>query len=260
MYSPASAQVVRNLRATTSLVMPGRAGENGGTVAIHGKNRYYYATLAGNKTMPLAFFNSAGQRMSPPDLAVLYDVRGMWYDATAKTFHANGYGKNGWCRYVMDEEGIPYDVASLFEGQLQPFPQSAGAFSPKENIVYFLKGSAAVAYDAASGKESPGKIKIFKVGFTVKNPPPANLTVDTFGILPDHNSTTIIYTGLANAEFGLLNVKKKAIELYSGVTGLMTQLLQLPPEAVVKDRLNFAFCNNLYWLYDNSKRTWTGYR
>jgi len=70
----------------------------------------------------------------------------------------------------------------------------------------------------------------------------------------------LIYTGLSNNEFGLLNVDKREIELYSAATGLLMTRLQLPPEAAVRDKLNFAFCNGVYWLYDAGSRSWVGYR
>ncbi len=253
-------QTIRKVNKVSVLQMPGRGGDNGGTVAVHGRTRNYYATIAGNKTFSLAIFNGAGERTSPADLAVLYDVRGMWYNQAAKTFYANGYGRNGWCKYLIDEEGVPYDVAPLFEGQQQPFPQSAGAYNQKENVVYFLKGSTAVAYDGETGKELPEKKKLIKVGYTVKNPPPANYNSDTISVLPGYNNTSLIYTGISNNELGILNVETREIELYSASTGLLTTRLQLPPEAVVREKLNFAFCNGIYWLYDASKRSWIGYR
>jgi hypothetical protein len=259
-HSLVGAQTIRKLNKVSALQMPGRGGENGGTVAQHGRTRNYYATIAGNKTFSLAIFNGAGERVSPADLAVLYDVRGLWFNQKAKTFYANGYGNNGWCKYLIDEEGVPYDVAPLFEGQKQPFPQSSGAYNQRENLVYFLKGSSIVAYDGESGKEIPEKNKWIKVGYSVKNPPPANYKPDSSAILAGYNNTNLIYTAITNNEFGILNMETREIELYSANTGLMTTRLQLPPEAVVREKLNFAFCNGIYWLYDASIRSWIGYR
>lgn len=259
-YATVQAQTVRQLRKVVELKMPSGPGDNGGTVAQNGKNRFYYATVAGMKSYSMAYFNGAGQMTSPPDLALLEDVRGMWYQPAAKTFHANSYGNGGWYSYVLDDAGIPYDIKPLFGGQRQPFPQSVAAYNFRENAVYFLKGAAVVAYNAATGNEMPEKIKILRIGWGRKIPPPADTRADTFAISPNHNSTTVIFTGIANAEFGLLNVKTREVELYSGTDGLMSQRLQLPPEAPVRDKLNFAFCNNIYWLYDKSSRAWLGYR
>jgi hypothetical protein len=254
------AQPVRPLRMVMELNMPRGEGDNGGTVAISLKNRNYYATIAGKKTYAMAIFNGAGERVSPADLALLYDIRGLWYHPVKKTFIANGFGTLGWVGYVMDESGIPYNADVLFSGQRQPFPQSVGQFSQKENLVYFLKGSTALAYDAGTGNPLPEKNKLLRLGFTRKNPPPANQMTDSFSIRTDYNTTTLIYTGLSQSEFGLLNLKTREIELYSATDGLLTTRLKLPDDIPVKDKLNFAFCNNFYWLYDNNKRSWMGLR
>ncbi len=259
-YRFISAQTVRQLRQTIVLKMPKGPGDNGGTVAINLKNRNYYATIAGNKTYSMAFFNGVGEMTGPPDLALMADIRGLWYNPVLKTFQANTYGSGGWVTYVMDDAGITYDVKPQFKGQLQPYPNSVGVYNQKENTVYFLKGSTVVAYDAATGKEQKEKTVLLKTGFTKKVPPPADLKIDSNKVLLDYNSTTVIYTGLVNAEFGLLNIQTNEIELYSRNDGLMYQKLKLPETAVVKEKLNFAFCNNVYWLYDDLKRSWIGYR
>ncbi|HMP86207.1 MAG TPA: hypothetical protein PKE63_02965, partial [Lacibacter sp.] len=260
LAAPVTAQTTRQLRKVMELKMPRGGGDNGGTVALNLKNRNYYATVAGNKTYSMAFFNGAGEMVSPPDLAVLQDIRGLWYSPAAKTFHANSYGTNGWYSYTLDDAGIPYDIKPLFPGQLQPFPNSTGAYNLRANTVYFLKGSAVVGYDAATGAEQPQPIVVLKAGYGRKTPPPAGWSVDTFQVLNGYNSTTLVFTGVANSEFGLLNVKTREVELYSGADGLMSQRLTLPPDAPVRDKLNFAYCNNTYWLYHSTSRTWIGYR
>lgn len=253
-------QTTRQLRKVVELKMPSGGGDNGGTVALNLKNRYYYATIAGNKTYSMAFFNAVGQMMSPPDLALMFDVRGIWYNPQLKTFQANCFGTTGWVNYVMDDAGIPYDVKPLFTGQLQPYPQSVGFYNQKENVVYFLKGSTIVVYDAATGKEQKEKTILLKTGYAKKNPPPVDFKIDSNLVLTKYNTTTAVFTGLPNAEFGLLNLATHEIELYSRAEGLLMQRLKLPPEAPVKDKLNFSYCNNIYWIYDKSNRSWLGYR
>jgi streptogramin lyase len=92
LHTALSAQTVRQLRKVTELRMPSGAGDNGGTVALNLKNRYYYATIAGNKTYSMAFFNGSGEMVSPPDLALMADIRGLWYSPVTKTFHGNAHG------------------------------------------------------------------------------------------------------------------------------------------------------------------------
>ncbi len=257
---PLQAQAVRTLQKSIVLQMPKGRGENGGTVAIHLKTRYYYATVTGNPTFSMAIFDGSGNRIGPPDLTLLTDSRGLWYDPFAKTFHANCYGKQGWAQYTLDEAGIPYEVRSLFSGKLQPQPNSVAAYVQREHSICFLKGTNAVFFDAGSGKEQPQKTIPLKIGYTKKNPPPANWSTDTLEIPAVYNSTTLIYTGIANAEIGLLNTQTHEIELYSKNDGLLTQRLVLPQSISLKNQFNFAFCNGIYWLYDPSARSWVGFR
>lgn len=256
----ANAQTKRYLEVVMRLEMPHGPGENGGTVALNQRNKNYYATIAGNKSYSFAIFNGIPELASPPDLALLYDIRGLWYHPKLQTFMANTFGNTGWIQYTIDRYGIPYDAKIIFQGQRQPFPQSVGQFSPKENLVYFLKGSTAVAYDANTGDPLPGKNKLLKTGYTKKSPPPADQAIDSFSVLENYNSTTLVYTGISQSEFGLLNVKNREVELYSATDGLLTARLKIPEKIPVKDKLNFAYCNNHYWFYDDASRTWAGLR
>jgi hypothetical protein len=79
-------------------------------------------------------------------------------------------------------------------------------------------------------------------------------------VLENYNSTTLVYTGISQSEFGILNVKNREVELYSAADGLLTARLKIPEKIPLKDKLNFAYCNNLYWFYDNASRTWAGLR
>jgi len=254
------AQVKRHLEVTARLEMPSGPGENGGTVALNQRNKNFYATIAGNKAYSLAVFNVLYELESPPDLAQLYDIRGLWYHPKQQTFMANTFGSTGWVKYTIDKKGNPYDAKVVYPGQRQPFPQSVGQFSPRENLVYFLKGSVAVAYDANTGEPTPDKNRLLKIGYTKKSPPPVNWKIDSFSVVDGYNSTTLVYTGISQSEFGLLNVKNREVEFYSAADGLLTARLKIPEKIPVKDKLNFAYCNNHYWFYDNVSRTWAGLR
>lgn len=254
------AQSIRQLMVIMELEVPGETGQNGGTVAINLKNRNYYTTIAGRKSNPMTIFNGLSERISPADLALLYDIRGLWYHPGQKTFFANGFGNIGWVKYVIDEAGIPYDAKVVFEGMRQPFPQSVGHYSQKENLVYFLKGSTIVAYDGNTAEPVPAKNRLLKVGYTKKKPPPPDWKTDSFAIQQDYNSTTAIYTGIGRSEFGLLNIKSREIELYDAADGLMSVRLKIPDGIPVKEKLNFAFSNNFYWFFNTENRIWYGLR
>jgi hypothetical protein len=260
IFSSASAQSVRQLRKTIELKMPKGPGDNGGTVTQNGKNRYFYATVAGNKTYSFAYFNQSGEMMSPPDLSLLADVRGLWYSPSLKTIQGNLFGNGGWVSYVLDDAGIPYDAKPFLPGQLQPYPNSVAQYNLRENLVHFLKGSTVVAYNATTGAEVKERTVLLKAGYSKKMPPPADLIIDSNTVLTKYNTTTVVYTGISNAEYGLLNVETKEIELYSKNDGLLSQKLKLPADAVVKDKLNFSYSNNTYFLYNARNRSWVGYR
>jgi hypothetical protein len=83
---------------------------------------------------------------------------------------------------------------------------------------------------------------------------------DNYDVLQDYNNTTIVYTGITNAEVGLLNAANKKIELYNLKDGHLTRKLALPEDAPTEDFLNFAYCNSVYWLFDKSARVWKGYK
>jgi hypothetical protein len=254
------AQAVRQLNIHLEFEILSSMGDNGGTVAVHQKSRNYYTTMAGRKSNPMTIFNGISEIVSPPDLALLYDIRGMWYHPAHKTFYANGYGTIGWVKYVIDGLGIPYDATVVFEGMRQPTPQSVGQYNQKENLVHFLHGSRVVAYDANTATLVPEKTILLKAGFTKKSPPPADWKIDSTAVLPDYNFTTVVYTGMSRSEFGLLNIKKREIELYDVADGLMTTRLKIPAGIPLKDKLNFAYCNNYYWLFNDVTRTWLGLR
>jgi hypothetical protein len=256
---PSAAQSTREIRKAITLTMPKGNGDNGGTVAVNLRNRNLYATIVGNKTYSLAFFNNTGEMVSPPDLALLADVRGLWYNPAAKTFQANTFGGN-WVTYVMDDAGIPYDVKPQFTNVPQPLANSIAAFNQRENVVYFLKGATVAAVDIATGKPVPEKKYSLKIGYTKKAPAPADFKADSTKVPSNYNSTTVIYTGITNAEFGLLNLTTKEIELYSKQDGLLYQKLKLPKEASPAEKFNFAYANGIYFVFDRQKRAWVGYR
>jgi hypothetical protein len=79
-------------------------------------------------------------------------------------------------------------------------------------------------------------------------------------VIDNYNYTTVVYTGIKNAEFGLLNHAGKQIELYNEADGYMTQKLELPGDAPIQKLLNFAYANGIYWLFDKSERKWVGYK
>lgn len=258
------AQTTRTLRETLRLQMLSGPGTMGAGVAFHGKYRYYYASIAGNIKHPMAIFNIVGERISPGDLATMFDTRGIWFNPAAKTIQAGGFGNYGIISYVIDEYGIPYNTQEVFKSNWMHDDQASATMNPRDTLLYILDRNIVRAYHPVTGKSIIEKNIVLKPGVFKPKPPrpnqPPMVVPEADTLLNAYNNTSIAFTSLLNAEIGLLNLRDKAIELYSRSEGIMTQKLLLPADAPVSKRLNFSFANNIYWLYDARNRVWIGYR
>ncbi len=83
---------------------------------------------------------------------------------------------------------------------------------------------------------------------------------DKYYVLEYYNNSHLIYTGIAGAEFGVLNYLEKQVELYNAKTGKLSKILKLPEDMQVYGSLNFAYTNGIYWFFDKDERTWLGYK
>ena len=251
-----NAQTSRTLKKILELIIPREGGANGASVAWHPGLKKYYAAMSGNTDFFIGVYDFTGKRLNPITQKVMFDVRGLWYNPAAKALQMNGYNDFGWGEYKLDAKGFPIEVTVLNEGMNQPDEQSVGAFNAKEKIIYFFNGEGNIEkYDLASG-EHAGDIEL-TLGKTKDDDFDDG---DNYDVLQDYNNTTIVYTGITNAEIGLLNAVNKEIELYNLKDGHLTRKLALPEDAPAEDFLNFAYCNSVYWLFDNKARIWKGYK
>ena len=259
--STAFAQAPRTLKKVTELKMPKTAedempGTRGASVVWHPLQKKYYASFAGNKDFPMAVFNVTGKRVSSENQTTLIDTRGLWYDPVKKQICGNGFDDNGWFSYKLNPLGLVGEINFDFEGLNQPNAHSVGTYNIAKRQVMFLNGSEIWSYNAdATVAENK---TILHWGLTAKD-----------GIAEDedvtetpegYNATTVIYTGLPNAEAGVLNIVDRQIELYNIKTGFLARKLKLPDEAPAEATFNFAFTNGIYWLFDMTTRTWIGYK
>lgn len=258
----ADAQVVKTLKKTITLTMPKTAdddmpGTRGAAVVWHPVQKKYYAAFAGNEGYPLAVFNASGTRLSGDDLTTLADIRGLWYNPSIKKICGNGYSDLGWFNYKLDTKGIPDESEVYAEGMNQPGEQSIGVFNEKSNMVYFLYDQNVYVYNADAMQEEDSTIRLYP-GIIKKD----DIDEDDDGeyLSEDYNSNVLIYTGIPKAEFGLLNVVEKQVELYNRKTGLMTQKLKLPADLPTWSSFSFSYTNGTYWAFDQDTRTWTGYK
>ena len=247
----------KTLKSVLTLKIDREGGANGAAVAWHPVQKKYYAAMAGNVSFPLEVFDVKGKMLSDDNLETQFDIRGFWYNPNRKSLQMNGYNDFGWAEYKVNGNGIPIEVVKMPFTASQPSEQSAGAYDPKKNAVYFLnfETKGAERHDAKTGVEEV----TIKLHLGAKKAEDIQ-TIEAKEIKDEYNENALIFTDVTNGELGLLNVTSRQIELYSTTTGYMTQVLSLPDDANVELSLNFSYCNGMYWLFDKKLREWRGYK
>lgn len=239
-----------------TLAMPGETGNNGASVVWHPVLKKYYASFAGNATFPFAVFDPAGKLLSPESLETMFDVRGLWYNTVSKKIEANGYDDFGWISYKLNAKGIPEDIVQLQEGLVQPGAHSVGVFDALKKRVCFLDNGIISSY-SLKGEKAEDEIEIKHIT-EAPEMPEGELEADS-ETEDKYNSTALCYTGIANAEFGILNYDKMQIELYNR-KGILTKAFKLPEDVQVYVDFNFAYANGIWWLFDKDERKWFGFK
>ncbi len=264
-----NAQLEKKLKKTIELKMPGIAvpskvtgedslpGKRGAAVVWHPVLKKYYAAFAGNISFPMAVFDIKGKRLSSVTLTTMEDVRGLWYNPKLKKICGNGYSDIGWFSYKLDAKGIPVDNEIYAEGMNQPGEQSIGVYNAKTNLVCFLEGQHIKMYNAEAMQEEDSSLRLYP---GISNADDIDEDDNGEFLSEDYSYNVLIYTGIPKAEFGLLNVVGKQVELYNKKTGLLTQKLKLPDDINTWTAFNFSYSNGTYWIFDQDTRIWTGYK
>lgn len=244
------------LKKVMTLDVPGDGGSNGASIVFNPVNKRYYAPMAGNAAFQMGIYSATGKLLSTEEDATVVDVRGIWFNPATKTMQVNCYNDGGWVEYKLNSRGMIGDTKTLFEGMKQPSDQSVASFDPKAKSVIFLDGSNVVYYSLASGEATDKMVELhpgIKQGQKVSDDE----------ILPEfsdnYNTTTVLYIGTPAAEFGLLNVEERQIELYNK-KGYMVKKMPLPDDAPCASSFNFGYANGIYWLFDKDERKWYGYK
>ena len=200
----------------------------------------------------MAVFDSSGEKLSQDELITFFDVRGLWYNPETEKICGNGFDDKGWFSYLLNEEGIPEGITIILDGKNQPGEQSVGTYNTKNKLLYFISGKSVFAYDKDGTPVEDSTIQ-----FSIST----DSDGDEDGFMDDnYNATTVVYTGILNNEFGLLNYNIIQIELYNKNTGAPSQILKLPEGTLAYNRLNFSFANGIYWLFDKDNRKWIGFK
>ena len=261
--TPALAQTAPQagaLRRTITLTPSSYETGNGAAVAWHPGLKRYYTARAGNATFPMDVFDAAGSKLNDEPYQTRYDLRSLWFNTATNQLCVAGYDDAGWGAYKLSKTGMPGDITPLTDGQHQPGANSVGCYDGAKGLVYFLNGTRLYSYNAANGKEvSDGSflnlLKGIKAAYETEIPEDAE-------DLPEFYNQTIVFTGIANAEFGLLNIEANRIDLFSAKTGMRTRTLKLPAGATegTPSLFNFSYANGQYFLYNKNTSEWAGYR
>lgn len=255
----------KTLKQVLTLKMPltrddDMSGTRGAGVVWHPAHKKYYAAFAGNISYPLAIFDAKGVRLSGDNLKTQRDVRGLWYNSDTRQVQGNCYSDYGWFAYILDATALVTDYQVIVEGMSQPDGQSVGAFDSKRKQVLFLFEGKVHSYDSKTG-EFISNINIHWGQEKAADENGQNTGGEDESYTPeDYNNTSLIYTGIAGAELGFLDVTEKQVELYDIATGYLTKTLSLPDEAPAELSFNFSYTNGIYWLFDMEARSWYGYK
>lgn len=250
------AQTAKPLKKILELKITATRGANGAGVAWHPTQQKYYAAMGGNAGFQMGVYDIKGKLLTDTTHTTHLDVRGLWYNPGTKTLQGNGFSDVGWAEYKLDSKGVPVSTKLLHSGMNQPDDQSTGAFDPKGKVVYFFNEEGHLdVHDYRDGIFSRS-IELY-LGLTKDE---ADVLAENYDVIDDYNYTTVIFTGISGAEFGLLNYANNQIELYNAKDGYLTRKLNLPGDAPVEERMNFAYANGIYWLFDRKSRVWKGYK
>ena len=254
------AQPAVKLKKTLELKMPKTIddempGTRGAAVAWHPLQKKYYAVFAGNMGYPLAVFDAKATRISGDEQTAMIDTRGLWYNPTTNKITGNAYNNYGWFTYKIGTNGLATDYESIAEGMFQPNMQSVGVYNPIEKRVLFLNGSMIMQYNA--NREAVDSSTVIHWG---RKKAEGAMPGEDMYMTPEEYNTTPVYTGIKGRELAFINITNKQIELYDAKTGFLTSMLALPEDVATEPFFNFAYANNIYWLFDIKNRTWIGYK
>ncbi|MEO5892421.1 MAG: hypothetical protein ABIQ31_19385 [Ferruginibacter sp.] len=245
------AQETRELEKVIELKMPGGNGRNGACVAYHPLQKKYYAGFAGNALYPMAVFDTMGKRISKDDLHVGFDLRGIWYNTMTGTLQANGYQDFGWTDLTLNKMGIPIANKIFLKETSQPTEQSVGCWDDKNGLIYFLSDNKIVACYLNGSQKNEVKLIVSEDSATEEN--------DAY--LPEkYNSTALIFTGIANAEWGLLDVENKQVVLFDSAGGKAGQIWNIDSENEFPSSFGFSYANGIVFIFNKEDRVWTGYK
>lgn len=225
-----------------SLVFTSTTANNHATLVWHPVKARYYSLRIGNSTFPLETW-VAGSSTSVCTATAGIDSRGIWYNPATNAIERNCFGTLGWATLDIDAAACATGAfTTIFSGQLQATDQSVAAFDPVLNqVLTYAAATTSVQFRSRATGAVVQTLLLTGTSFT------------------NVNTESIIWTGQAGYEIGLLNYVTKRVLLFSRATGAFTGQSQLPAAAATNGQFRFCYTNNRVWLFNGLLRKWNAY-
>jgi len=241
-YSIAQCTVFPKALAGPTLSCSGGTTYRSG-VAYNPKFNLYYSVNSGSSSYSIETFDSAGKSLNSATQG--FDFRGLWWNPTKDQLEGNGYYDKGiFVKNLSSSNGYPASSGTVkFTGQRQPGYHSCGQFNPNDSeIIYYASGNIyTYHWSNATPKDT--------IAIT-------NLPVATSNL----NETSIAYTGCYGMEVALYDYVNRRVYLVNLANGAYKATCQLPSAAPNPKHQRMSYANNLFWVFNESTRTWHSYR
>ena len=225
-----------------SLIFTSTTANNSATVVWHPGKARYYSLRIGNATFPLETW-VAGSSTSVCTATAGVDTRGMWYNPATDAIERNCFSAFGWATLDIDAASCATGAfTTIFPGQLQATAQSVAAFDPVQNeVLTYAAATTSVQFRSRATGAVVQVLQLFGAPF--------------FNV----NTESIIWTGQAGYEIGLLDYVAKRVLLFNRATGALSGQCQLPAAAATNTLFRFCYTNNRVWLFTPTTRKWNAY-
>ncbi len=235
-------QCTVNTNITNDVMLSSSSGgtDNRSALAYNPVDDLYYSVNAGSGSYPLDVYDGTGLLISSN--ASNDDWRGLFWDNNTVMAFGNEIGGGQVTKIDIDANGLPIGSSSMFN--LNPVPansQACASFDSDLNEIIIWNGSNPVVfYDGSTGMQT----RTLTLSIPVTTP------------ISNINSTSIVYGECIGAELGLYDYVSGEVLWFdknSGDFDVSTSLGAVYPGT---DRFNFAYSNNLVWIYDRNANQW----
>lgn len=231
------------IKLPDSLIFTAPTANTQATVVWHPGRLRYYSLRIGGGAFPLETWVLGSSTSVCAATTAGIDTRGMWFNPGTGAIERNCFATGGWATFGIDAASCATGANSIiFPGQLQATPQSCAAFDPAlGQVLSYVAATTSVQFRSRATGAVVQTLALSGTVFT------------------NVNTESIIWTGRAGYEIGLLDWVGKRVLLFSRATGGFTGQSQLPASAVTHAQFRFCYTNNRVWLFNATLRKWNAY-